>query len=240
MIPKGKGIYGRSRFLDEKYAKFLSQHDIEWYVPISPVRLQKQIDAGKKYGINVHAGYIPHSNSSEKAALDALAKLTEVCNKAQGVASIHLDMEEGVFWRKTFCEKFLIRARSLYTGTIGVTCYGSHKGKLAGMQGADYYLDQVYDRGKIETLNQLAMFEHSMEKFKIQNLEPIALGLGAFLNYKETVTKVTCIKPLERFRRHIASCPKTFAVAFWTLPSFQTNPGMCKEHWKTITEWELR
>lgn len=241
MIPRGKGIYGRSRFLDHKYAKFLADHGIEWYVPISLAKAEQQIEAGIEYGINVHLGLIPHPNKTRGAALEGLKKITTACNRYG--AWPHLDTEEGVFWREAFCRLFLKRAREqVDCDDIGVTCYGSHKGKLAGLQGADYYLAQVYDRYLKETEDQEAMFLNSLMKFyKISGTAPVGVGVGAFLNYKKPDgTKVTTVKPLERFKRHIAGIPKkvTFA-AVWTLPLFQSNPSAYRDWWKAIGEWEV-
>lgn len=246
MIPKGKGIYGRSRFLDDKYARFLSGHGIEWYVPISTSRLKRQVEIGAKHNIIVHGGDIPHPNKTRTGALAALGTLAAACTKASGddvawhpdIGSMHLDMEEGVFWKEDFCRLFLRRARELFRGTIGVTCYGSHKGLLKGMQGADYYVDQVYDRNQKETANQLAMFLASLQKFLDQNLRPVALALGAFLNYKTGGKRVTTIKPYDRFERHVRGCPPVFAAGFWTLPSFQVEPLKFKKHWDLIGRWD--
>lgn len=241
MIPKGKGIYGRSRFLDKTYSKFLQAHGIEHYVPISTARLQRQVDVGAEYGITVHGGDIPHPNGSQAKALAALDVLARDCTKA-GVGSMEPDMEEGVFWNEDFCRRFIARARDQYEGTLGVTCYGSHRGKLAGMEGADYYLDQAYDRYLRETADQRAYFLASLAKFeRIAGDAPIGLGLGAFLNYTSAGKRVTTVKPLERFKRHIAGVPKkTTFVMFWTLPSFQMETKRFAAWWDAIGELELR
>lgn len=244
MIPNGKGIYGRSRFLDDGYAKFLASHGIKWYVPISLSRIKKQIDAGARHGIMVHAGLIPHPNKTQDQAMTGLDKILNACDN-EPTACPHLDMEEGVFWNKAFCKRFVGSAADwsdIQNSIFGVTCYGSHKGGLSGMEGAYYYLAQVYDRYLKETKYQEIMFEKSLDKFyKISGTAPVGVGVGAFLNYaKSDGTKVVTTKPLERFKRHLAGVPKKVKFgAVWTLPSLQSDTVKYKAWWKAIGEWQI-
>lgn len=241
VFPSGMGIYGRSRYLDKKWAIFLRDHQITWYVPISLSKLAEQVTTGKKYGIEVHGGMIPLPNSTQASALAALDKITTAVRIA-GAASRHLDTEEGVFWKEQFCKTFVNIAAGGSQIPFGVTCYGSHKGKLAGLQFADYYLDQVYDKGKIETKDQNAMFNKSLERFyAISGQALVGIGVGAFLNYKNPDgTKTVTVKPLDRFQRHLDGFPRPMPfVGVWSLPSFQATPEKFRAHWDAIAETKL-